>query len=446
MNHFLQLPTLNKLSHYLAAAVFVLAAFSSCEKSNGTIGAGKFTNDRPELGEKLTFPVVSYTIPWDSVSTKSPAKVVLGNLEDPIFGRTQSAFATRFLLSKTSPDFGEGTVCDSVKLRLAYSGYYGIPGDEIHVQVKALTEALIDTANYYSNHQTPLGAVVADTVVALDPFARLFNGVDSLVGYLSFDMDPSYFQSILFDPSMAGADFLADNESFVEEVPGLHFSDIGSGSEIAGYFNLSNPGSMIELYYHTGEEDTVPKVFNLTFGQNFGDPVGSYNSYNHDHTSSQFDLDMMDTVNGEVLTYVQGGSGARTVLFFPGLDTLIGKDYSINRATLTADVLQGTVGPYTLPSSLLLLQDLDTTQQLVRDYSSSVNATGGTVVRADIREYKYRFNVTRTVHDFVNERGEVLPLMLIPSSSSGNLHRAVLGGGMHPSIPMEFNVYYTKSE
>lgn len=446
MNLYLQQPTLNKLRLLLAAAVIAVLGFSSCERSNGTIGAGKFTDDRPELGEKLTFPVISYTTSWDSISTKSPAKVVLGNLKDPIFGKVESGFATRMLLSKTSPDFGEGTVCDSVKLRLAYSGYYGIPGDSIHVQVKTLLDPLIDTLSYFSNRNTTTGDVVADTVIVLDPFATTFNGVDTLVGYLSFDMDPSYFQEILFDASIDGADYLADNETFVESVPGLSFTDIGNGSDIAGYFNLSGAGSMIQLFYHTGEGDTVPKVFNLTFGQNFSDPTGSYNTYAHDFTSAQFDLSMMDTANGEVITYVQGGSGARTRLYFDGLDTLIGKGYSINRAELTAHVVQGTVGPYTLPGTLLLVQDLDSAQQLIKDYSSSVNPTGGTVTRADIREYKYRFNVTRMVHDFVNDREEVLPVMMLPSAASGNLHRAVLGGGLHPVIPMEFNVYYTKSE
>ena len=91
---------------------------------------------------------------------------------------------------------------------------------------------------------------------------------------------------------------------------------------------------MIELYYHTGEDDTIAKVFNLTFGQNFGDPTLSYNLFSNDYTNAQFDLDMMDTVNGEVLTYVQGGSGVRTFLKFPGLDTLIGKGFSINKAEL----------------------------------------------------------------------------------------------------------------
>ena len=53
--------------------------------------------------------------------------------------------------------------------------------------------------------------------------------------------------------------------------------------------------------------------------------------------------------------------------------------------------------------------------------------------------------MTRMVHDFVNEREEILPVLLAPSSSSSNLHRVVIGGGMHSVISAEFNVYYTRS-
>ena len=36
----------------LALSLFIVAVlFSSCEKSNGSIGSGKFVDDRPELGE-----------------------------------------------------------------------------------------------------------------------------------------------------------------------------------------------------------------------------------------------------------------------------------------------------------------------------------------------------------------------------------------------------------
>ena len=65
----------------------------------------------------------------------------------------------------------------------------------------------------------------------------------------------------------------------------------------------------------------------------------------------------------------------RTYLKFPGLDTLIGKEYSINKADLSFDVLQGTAGVYRFPSSLIVIQDLDSTQQLIKDYTSAINST-----------------------------------------------------------------------
>ncbi len=429
-----------------ALSLIFAAVFASCEKGNGTIGSGKFVDERPELGEKLTFPVVSFTRSWDSVSTKNPSQVILGNYDDPIFGRTNASFFTRILLSKSSPDFGEGTICDSVKVRIAYSSYYGVEGDDIDLKVYPLLDEQVDSLSYYSNGTVNYGPAIADTMVVIGPRDTVFNGVDTLVGFLSFDADPAYFQTNIFDAAINGESHFADNEDFVKEVPGLYFTDEGAGSSVAGYFNLDASGSLIQLYYHTGVDDTIAKVFNLTFGQNFGDPTLSYNLFSNDYSNAQFDLDMVDTLNGEVLTYVQGGSGVRTELHFPDLDTLIGKGYSINRAELSFDVLQGTAGQYRFPGSLILIQDLDTAQQLIKDYTSSVNPTGGTVARTDVREFNYTFNVTRMVHDFVNDREEILPILIAPSSSSGNLHRVVLGGGMHPVIPAEFNVYYTRSK
>jgi hypothetical protein len=446
MNPYLLNLTLNKLIRVFTVACLAAVLFISCEQSNGEIGSGKFSDNRPELGEKLSYPVVSYTTSWDSISTKSPSRVVLGNLNDPIFGAVSSSFSTRILLSKSSPDFGAGTICDSVKVRIGYVGYYGVTGDNIRLEVSPLLEPLVDSLPYYSNHAFSVGSALVDTVLKVAPSDTVYNGVDTLVGYLAFDLDPSYFQTEIFDAAITGETYLADNVDFVQEVAGLHFKDIGPGSSAACYFDLSAPGSIIQLYYHTGVEDTVPKVFNMTFGQNFGDPVGSFNSFAHDFSGADFDLGMMDTLNGEIRTYIQGGSGARTMLVFPGLDTLIGKGYSINRAELNFNVVQGTASPYTLPGTLLLVQGTDSAQQLIKDYSSSLSNVGGSVTRADIRSYKYRFNVTRMVHDFVNTKEEILPVMIAPSGANANLHRVVLGGGLHPVIPAEFNVYYTKSE
>jgi len=113
---------------------------------------------------------------------------------------------------------------------------------------------------------------------------------------------------------------------------------------------------------------------------------------------------------------------------------------------MTVHVLQGTASPYTLPGTLLLLENYDSTQALIKDYTSSINPTGGAAYRADIREYRYRFYCTRMVHEMVNDREKVVPLILATAAANSNVHRVVLGGGMHPTIPVEFNVYYTKSD
>ena len=154
--------------------------------------------------------MVSYTTSWDSISTKSPSRVVLGNLNDPIFGAVNSSFSTRILLSKSSPDFGAGTICDSVKVRIGYVGYYGVTGDNIRLEVSPLLEPLVDSLPYYSNHAFSVGSALVDTVLKVAPSDTVYNGVDTLVGYLAFDLDPSYFQTEIFDAAITGETYLTD--------------------------------------------------------------------------------------------------------------------------------------------------------------------------------------------------------------------------------------------
>ena len=440
------------MSNRIIVGLFSLAlAFSlgSCERSNGAIGSDKFDDDRAVLGEKLTFPLVMYTEKMDSVSTKSPSQVVLGNLLDPVFGRTEAAFSTRIILSKVDPDFAPETVVDSVKLRIAYSGTYGLTGGTMQLQVFPLLDPFVDTLSYYSNYVPAIGPALADTNLLFDPSVKIFNGVDSLTGFLACDLDPAYFQQWIVDAAINGETYLSDNDDFVQQVPGLHFRDGGAGMQGAGYFDLDASASLIQLYYHVGATDTVPKVFSLTFGQNFGDPVASVNHYSHDHSTAEFDLTNQDSAAGEARTYAQSGGGVRTVIEIPGLDTLIGKGYSINRADLKVYAVQGTSSPWAMPGTLLALMDVDTASILVKDYTSTgstTTGTGGTVAQLDVREYAYNFNFTRTVHDFINDRERVHRLFLIPSGSGASMSRLVLAGGMNSYVPAEFNVYYTKSE
>jgi hypothetical protein len=89
------------------------------------------------------------------------------------------------------------------------------------------------------------------------------------VGYLTFDLDPSFFQEKLFDAAIAGEDYLIDNESFVASVPGLHFRDAGTGTSALSFFNLTASGSLIQLFYHTGSARHRSKALHYDFWPEF---------------------------------------------------------------------------------------------------------------------------------------------------------------------------------
>ena len=408
------------------------------------MGSGYFSGDRAELGSKLEYPVVLYTEAWDSIISTNASNHILGQYTDPIFGGVKSSISARVLMSKLDPDFGAGAVCDSVKLKLSYRGYYGDTTGPFNLRVSVLQDP-IDTLIYYSNVQFPLSDVLVDTSLQMNMRSWNYNGVDSLRGVLMADLNTSYFQQMLFQASEDGESYLETNDEFIKEVAGLHFETTSMGNGLA-YFDMTASKSTIDLYYHVGEGDTIPKVYTLTFGQNLGDPLRFVSHYSHDYTTAAFDTAMQDTLLGGVNAYTQGVAGARTVISLAGLDTLVGKGYSINRAELVIPVHQGTAYPYSLPPMMLLKEDHDTAFYTVyNNINSSITGVGGNAIKSEYREFKYTFNVTSLIHKYVNTDYGIQRLIVTPSASSSNAYRAVLNGGIHPSEPAQFYLYYTRS-
>ena len=56
-----------------------------------------------------------------------------------------------------------------LKVRVAYSSYYGVEGDEIDLKVYPLLEEQYDTVSYYSNRGMNYGPAIADTNLVLGP-------------------------------------------------------------------------------------------------------------------------------------------------------------------------------------------------------------------------------------------------------------------------------------
>ena len=87
----------------------------------------------------------------DSLRSDEPSSLLLGSIDDPIFGENISSFLTQISLSQSNIDLGSNPIVDSVVLSYSYSGYYGDLTSLNNIQVNYSDEKIYKDSIYYSN-------------------------------------------------------------------------------------------------------------------------------------------------------------------------------------------------------------------------------------------------------------------------------------------------------
>ena len=94
----------------------------------------------------------SQTEQGDSIRTDEALNLILGEIEDPIFGYSRASFYTQLLLSENNIELGPNPQVDSVILSYTYSDYYG---DEMldfqSIQINRIDENIYRDSIYYSS-------------------------------------------------------------------------------------------------------------------------------------------------------------------------------------------------------------------------------------------------------------------------------------------------------
>src|SRR5665213_1634780 len=134
--------------------LFILFCFASCKKE-GNIGTNVQASDELiDLKSKDLFPI-TYTMREDSVRSDLSPIIQIGNIYDPIFGKSTAALFTQLVIPNNLLDlsFGAGAQLDSTFLSLSYN--YDFYGDTLTQQTfnvyQMIQNIYYDTA-YYSNH------------------------------------------------------------------------------------------------------------------------------------------------------------------------------------------------------------------------------------------------------------------------------------------------------
>ena len=146
--------------------LLLIALVSACSEPT-IVGSDLLAQDQIDVGYTDTFTLIPNIQETDSVRTFSPVFAsqligyLVGEMDDPVFGRSLARINAEFLPGAADPDFTDA-VLDSVVLVLPYFpfGQYGDTTENYGIEVYRLAETLEKDITYYSNQDVSVGNLI----------------------------------------------------------------------------------------------------------------------------------------------------------------------------------------------------------------------------------------------------------------------------------------------
>ena len=394
------------MNHHLLHFILVITIFNSCTDPNN-LGL----EVQPE-SDIITFHVTEnftwqegFTISEDSLPSDEKISLLLGQINDPIFGENSAEFITQILLSANNNIIGENPEVDSVILSYSYSGYYGELEDFSSVNVQEIDFDIFKDSVYYSNSFN-----LENTNSLVNTFAIKKENESP---FLKISLKNTFGQKILD----FGETILQDNDVFLQNFRGLHVTANSQNTIL--YLNPSASNTKLVIYYHNSSQDSLELEFQLD------NNTARVNLFND---KSNFSI-----LNDQSYKYIQSMAGYKLLVNINGLDSikkvLSGK--SINKATMTFTIADDSQIDYPAHEKLLLvrLDDEDRNIFLTDYIIEGESYFGGTLQNGE-----YNFNITRYLYQLINNNSYTNKLYLLPTGSTVNANRSILNNDVQLTI------------
>lgn len=416
----------------------LIIALSSCKKPDG-LGADLLPDgDDPLVGAIDTFTLETTFSREDSIAVRTDFNAhLLGGINDPEFGKTGAAFYASLRLLSASPSFGSNPRCDSVKLTLYTTGYYGdTSGTTHHYRFFKLSEKLYKDSTRYS-HRKPQMEMTSFSEAVISQF----NPNDTV------DIQGVRAPQLVIPVDTAWGTYILNNANFSSESAfndffnGFYITDsITSGNGCIFYFDLREalPANFRSkmIFYYSNDTSTVPQVFEMAI--NGG---AHFNYFHHDYSQAVFVNQFNDPAAGSNFCYLQSMAGIKTTIRFPHLNELIKTgQVSVNRAILeiTADVTNsGNLKPH----NKLSLAGIDSAGLgfFLPDNIDNTALFGGDLTSSNT----YSFVITRYMQQVLNGSRKDYGLYLLSSGAAVNANRTVIKGSSNPDKRMKLKIIFT---
>ena len=393
------------------SALLVSFFLFSCTDPN-TIGLEvQPASDKIILGNNNLNDFDVLTQSEDSIRTDKAITLILGEINDPVFGSNIGAFRTQILLTENNTDLGENPIVDSVILSYSYFGYYGELEEFSGLDLTQIQTDLHKDTVYYSNSYDL-------SVGSIDNIESFNLSDDSENPFIKIKLRNEFGQQII----NLGSDILQDNESFLQEFKGL--SILAQAENTMLYLNPNGTNSFLKIYYHndSSDGDTLSLDFEL------GGDVARMNLFNQ---KNEYDL-IQDQSNA----YIQSMSGYKIKLSINNVDSIksVLEDKVINRVSVVFKLKDGSQTEYSAHEKLVLVrinQDGDNV------FLSDFTIGGDVYFGGNLENERYEFNITRYFFQLLNNESYTNDLYLLPAGAVVNSNRTII------SREIDLEIYYS---
>lgn len=362
----------------------------ACTDENPEIGSEFFDDVSFELQSWDTLTVNFSTLKMDSVSTSSPSRLLVGQVDQQYLGTiTAASFFQVGSLGNADYPTGSDYTFTEATLTLYYDGYqYGDTTYLMEISVQELIEDLEPEENEegettdlfnFSEFEVEEGFLGS---VEFHP--QPYSG-DSIVIDLKFDRFQDLFEFLDEDD--------LDAKKFKEELKGFRLISNSNGA-IIGF----QPELALRLYYqdHTDED---PEEQIIEFGIQSGDYF--FNQISADQSATDLTMERDESLESSDTNhkmYLQAGMGLAMKIEVPYIRELLARDDEllIEKVELELPILNN------IPEENYMLQDLvisriDEDNDILKTYSSTVTLDVSSEFGFD---RKYTIDIT----DFIEEQ------------------------------------------
>jgi hypothetical protein len=420
----------------VGSSIIISLLFTGCKKGDESLGRNLIPGSSAVYSRTYSESgtIKSFTFTDDKIRVDRPAYNYIGSFNDPLFGRTDGAFAAQYRLA-ANPDYDATATLDSLILRLTYKRIYGDTATVQNLKVYELTGDLEYDAKYMSSFN--LKSLASTTPVGSVSFIPKFKTdsakTDTTTQYVRVNLDPALGNRLIKLDSL----HMISNEVFLKNFKGLYVEAASTGRK-GTLIGLTAAGSGMGLYYHTAKKDSLFFSYNVTANS------ANVAAFSHDYRNSAFSAHLNQELIQDTLVYLQPTGGTKVKINIPSLNKW--KDstmYAVSKASLTffVDTLVSDPRRYKMPSSVYLkYTDSTGAEAFPKDSQLSSTYYGGSY---DATTASYTFNITRHLEQILKGEIDNTSFFLVNADRNGSPYRVVLKGG-NSSRPIQLNIKYTR--